>query len=287
MKTERRNAVIRQIKNGFKRNPLGLIGLIILIVIILLGIFAPFIAPYSPTEFNVGLRMSSPSADHLFGTDVFGRDLFSRVLFGIRISLQASISVLLFSSAIGVIVGAIAGYMGGIFDELVMRVVDIFFAFPPLILAMAINFALGPSIKSAVFAVIITWWPGYARIVRSQVLSAKNRLYVHAARSIGVSKMGILFRHILPNCIRPTTVQITLDTGAIILTLAGLSFIGLGANPPTPELGLLVNEGRRFILSQWWLATYPGLVICFLVIGANLFGDFLRDFLDPKVRSTL
>ena len=287
MRTERRNAVIRQIKNGFKRNPLGLIGLIILIVILLLGIFAPFIAPYSPIEFNTGLRMSPPSADHLFGTDVFGRDLFSRVLFGIRISLQASIIVLLFSSTIGIISGAIAGYMGGLFDEIVMRVVDIFLAFPPLILAMAINVALGPSIKSAMFAVIITWWPGYARIIRGEVLLAKNRLYVHAARSLGVNKMGLIFRYILPNCIRPTTVQMTLDTGAIILTLAGLSFIGLGAKSPTPELGLLVNEGRQFILTQWWLATYPGLAICSLVVSINLFGDFLRDFFDPKVRGTL
>jgi len=231
--------------------------------------------------------MCSPSVNHLFGTDLFGRDLFSRVLFGIGISLRASLTVLLFSSTIGIIFGAIAGYTGGLFDEIMMRVVDVFFAFPPLILAMAINMALGPSIKSAVFAVTITWWPSYARIIRGEVLSEKNKLYVYAARSIGVNKMEIIFRHVLPNCIRPTIVQMTLDVGAIILTLAGLSFIGLGAQSPTPELGLLVNEGRRFILTQWWLAAYPGLIICLLVVSTNLSGDFLNDFLNPKVHGTL
>jgi peptide/nickel transport system permease protein len=192
--------------------------------------------------------------------------------------------VLAIAVGVGALVGATAGYFGGLFDEVMMRITDIFLAFPPLILALAVNAGLGPGIESAMFAVAFSWWPGYARMIRGQVLSAKNNLYVDAAHSIGASHTRILTRHILPNCINPTIVELTLDAGYIVLTTAGLSFVGLGAQPPTPEWGFMVSEGRKYILSQWWWPTFPGLAICSVVVGFNLLGDFLRDLLDPKLR---
>ena len=191
--------------------------------------------------------------------------------------------VLAIAVTLGSIVGILAALFGGIADEVLMRGTDIFLAFPPLILAMAVNAGLGPGIMSAILAVGFTWWPAYARMIRGQVLMTKSNLYVEAARAMGTSRWRIVVKHILPNCVSPTIVQITLDAGAIILTTAGLSFIGLGAQPPTPEWGSLISEGSGYILTSWWWPTFPGLVLCLFVVGLNLLGDFLRDIQDPRL----
>lgn len=274
----------RLVRAALRRNPLGAVGFLLLAAMVLVAIFADQIAPYDPLLLKVDERLQPPSLAHPFGTDTMGRDILSRVIYGSRISLRVAALVLVIALGVGVTVGASAGYLGGMFDEVMMRVTDIFLAFPPLILALAVNAGLGPGIESAMFAVAFTWWPGYARMIRAQVLSAKSNLYVEAARAIGASQGRVLLLHILPNCIGPTIVQLTLDAGYVVLTTAGLSFVGLGAQPPTPEWGFMVSEGRKFILSQWWSPTFPGLALCLLVVGFNLFGDFLRDLLDPRLR---
>jgi peptide/nickel transport system permease protein len=276
--------MFRQLTNASRRNPLGVLGLFLVLSIVLMAIFAPSIATHGPTEANIRERLQPPSAQHYFGTDTLGRDIFSRVVYGSRISLRVAVMVLAIALGVGATLGAIAGYLGGLADEVVMRVTDIFLAFPPLILALAVNAGLGPGIESAMLAVSFTWWPGYARMIRGQVMFAKHNLYVEAARSTGASSWRVVTRHVLPNCINPTIVQLTLDAGYVVLTTAGLSFVGLGAQPPTPEWGFMVSEGRKFILSQWWWPTFPGLAICLLVVGFNLVGDFLRDLFDPRLR---
>jgi peptide/nickel transport system permease protein len=247
------------------------------------AVFAPQIATHDPIQLNVDERLQPPSAQHLFGTDAGGRDLFSRVVYGSRISLQVVAIVLAIAVSVGFLIGTTAGYFGGLLDEALMRITDVFLAFPSLVLSMAVNAGLGPGITSAMLAVGFTWWPGYARMIRGQVLSVKNNQYVEASRSLGAGNLRILVQHILPNCIGPTIVQITLDAGYVVLTVAGLSFIGLGAQPPTPEWGALVSEGYPNLLTQWWWSTFPGIAICLLVVGFNLVGDFLRDFLDPRL----
>ena len=269
---------------GFRTNRLGILGLFLIMSIVVVAIFAPLIAPYSPTKRDQTQRLLPPSLNHLFGTDVAGRDIFSRVVYGARISLQESLIVIIIAVFIGMLIGCISGFFGGLLDEVVMRLTDIFLAFPGMILAMAVNAALGPGIGSAIIAVSITWWPSYARMVRGQVMSAKNEVYVEAARALGSPTWRILIKHILPNCIAPIIVQATLDAGAVLLTISGLSYIGLGAQPPTPEWGAMVNEGKSYILSQWWWPTFPGLAICWLVVGFNLVGDLVRDILDPQLR---
>ena len=281
---ERARDLAKRTRIAFRRNPLGAIGLFLIVALVFIAIFAPQIAPYHPTKLNVRERLQPPSPAHPFGTDTMGRDLLSRVIYGSRISLRVAAMVLCIALTIGASVGSMAGFFGGLSDEIMMRVTDVFLAFPSLILALAINAGLGPGLESAMLAVAFSWWPGYARMIRGQVLGAKNNLYVEAARSIGASEGRILLRHILPNCISPTIVELTLDAGYVVLTTAGLSFVGLGAQPPTPEWGAMVSEGRKYILTQWWSPTFPGLAICALVVGFNLLGDFLRDLLDPHLR---
>jgi peptide/nickel transport system permease protein len=283
---ERGSELSKQAGIGFRRNPLGALGLFLLVSMVLVAVFAPQIATHDPTQFNTAERMQPPSAEHLFGTDVTGRDIFSRVVYGSRISLRVAVIVLAIAVTIGAALGAAAGYSGGLVDEILMRVTDVFLAFPSMILAMAVNSGLGAGIGSAMLAVGLAWWPGYARMIRGQVIAAKNNPYVDAARSLGASHWRVLVRHVLPNCISPTIIQVTLDAGYVVLTTAGLSFIGLGAQPPTPEWGYLVSEGHTHILTQWWWSTFPGLAICLLVVGFNLVGDFLRDLLDPRLRGT-
>ena len=262
---------------------MGVVGFIFILSIIILAIFADQLTAYKPNEFNINDRLQPPSIEHPFGTDTFGRDLFTRVIYGSRISLMVAGIVLTAAVMIGMFLGSTAGYLGGGIDEIVMRTTDMFFAFPPLILAMVVNAALGPSLSAAIVAVAITWWPSYARMIRGQVMASRNHLYVDAARSLGAKDTRIILKHVLPNSFNPTIVQLTLDAGFVILTVAGLSFIGLGPQPPTSELGYMVNEGRQYILSYWWWATFPGIFICLLVIGFNLFGDFLRDLFDPRL----
>jgi peptide/nickel transport system permease protein len=282
---ERVGELSKQARIAFRTNPLGGVGLFLIAGMVLVAVFAPQIATHDPTQPNSLDRLQPPGVHYLFGTDTLGRDIFSRVVYGSRISLRVVAVVLAIALTIGAVAGAAAGSFGGLVDEIVMRVTDVFLAFPSLILALAINAALGPGLKSAMFAVAITWWPGYARMIRAQVLATKNNLYVEAARAIGASHWRVLVRHVLPNCIAPTIVQLTLDAGFVVLTTAGLSFVGLGAQPPTPEWGFMVNEGRSSILSLWWWATFPGLAITLLVVGFNLAGDLLRDLLDPHMRA--
>jgi peptide/nickel transport system permease protein len=281
---ERAGDLSRQARFGFRRNPLGGLGLFLILATVLVAVFAPQLATHDPGQLNRDERLQPPSAQHFFGTDASGRDVFSRVVYGSRVSLRVAFVVSAIAVTIGVTLGAAAGFFGGLVDEVLMRITDVFLAFPALILAMAVNAALGPGIESAVLAVGFIWWPSYARMLRSQVLSAKNNQYVEAARSLGANKRRILGRHILPNSINPTIVQLTLDAGFVVLTVAGLSFIGLGAQPPSHEWGFMVSEGSGHILTQWWWSTFPGVAICVLVVGFNLVGDFLRDLFDPRLR---
>jgi peptide/nickel transport system permease protein len=269
------------------RSPLATAGLVLIVIFAAGALLAPFIAPYDPLDQILITRLKPPSLEHLLGTDQLGRDVFSRMLFGARISLTIGLAVVISASVFGTLVGLMAGYGGGLVDEALMRFTDIFFAFPPLILAMAIAGALGPSLNNAMVAIAVVTWPVYARLVRGQVLSLREREFVIAARSIGSSTPRILLRHLLPNTLAPILVQASFDMGGAILSAAGLSFIGFGAQPPTPEWGVMISEGRKFISTQPWLSLFPGLAILATVAAFNLIGDGVRDILDPRLRSNL
>jgi peptide/nickel transport system permease protein len=271
-------AVLRRLVS----NPLSLAGLIILVVFVVLAIAAPLIVPYNPDAFDGAAKFLAPSASHLFGTDDVGRDLFSRVIYGARYSLLSAVAILVFAASLGTAIGLIAGYAGGWVDEVLMRITDMFLAFPALVLAMAAAAALGPSLFNAAVATGIVWWPWYARLVRGQVLHLKNEPFVAAARVAGAGRVRVMVRHILRNCTTPIIVQMSLDVGYAILTMAALSFVGLGAQPPTPEWGSMISIGRDFYLNQWWYATFPGVAIFLVVMAANLVGDGLQDALAPR-----
>ena len=269
-----------------RRNPLSLAGITILFVLIVMAIFAPFIAPYPedvmethPTEIFL-----PPSREHLMGTDDLGRDIFSRIVFGARVSLRIAALVLLISASIGIVLGGIAGYIDKL-DDIIMRITDMFLAFPSLLLAMAIAAALGPSLTNAMIAISVTWWPWYARLVRGQILSLKEQPFILAAKALGLSRKRIIFRHLLPNCLGVVIIALSMDAGYVILTATGLGFIGLGAQPPMPEWGLMISIGRSYmIVGYWWYATFPGIAIMITVLGFNLIGDALRDIMDPRLR---
>jgi len=267
-----------------RRSPLTLTGGLIVAVFVVLALFGPFLASQNPLAQDLGQRLIAPSRAHLFGTDSLGRDVFARVIYGARISVVAGGVVVTGATIFGLATGMLAGWNGGWWDEALMRVTDMFLAFPSLILAMAISAILRPNLTNALLAITVTSWPVYARIARAQVLSLRGREYVEAARAEGATDTAILARHLVPNAIAPILVQATLDVGSIILIAAGLSFIGFGAQPPTPEWGLMVSDGRRFLMEQWWIATFPAIAILFLVLGFNLFGDGVRDLLDPRLR---
>lgn len=262
----------------------AVIGIALLVLVTLVGIFAPKISPYDPLAIDLSQKFQSPSRQHLFGTDELGRDVFSRVVMGTRISFQVAGEVLLIAGMIGIFLGIIAGYRGGIADEIIMRAADIFLAFPSFLLAMAIVAALGASIQNAILAIAIAWWPRYARLLRGQVLAVKNMPFVDAARSIGAGDWRIMLRHVLPNCLAPLIVQFTTDAGAAILSTSALSFVQLGARPPMPEWGLMISQGRNFIVNYWWIPTFPGLAIAIAVGGYMFLGDGLRDLWDPQLR---
>jgi peptide/nickel transport system permease protein len=226
--------------------------------------------------------MLVPSAEHPFGTDRLGRDMLSRVIVGARSALMVPIGVVAFAVLIGAPLGAIAGYKGGWIDEVIMRITDLFLAFPSLLLAMAIASALGRGLQNAAIALVISWWPWYTRLVRGVTIGLKERYFVEAAQAIGVRDWIIILRHILPNTISPILVQATVDMGTVILAMGGLAFLGLGTQPPAPDWGLMVSEGRSYILDQWWIATFPGLAIFVIVLAFNLVGDTLRDIFDPR-----
>jgi peptide/nickel transport system permease protein len=233
---------------------------------------------------NLDNRLQAPSGEHLLGTDELGRDILSRIIFGTRIALKIMIIVLIIDLPLGVLLGIIAGYFGGWVDEVIMRVADIFMAFPRLILALAIGAALGPNLVNTMVAIAITLWPTYARLARSETLSIKERTFIEAERSIGTSKVRILFSQILPLCMSTTIIRATLDMGNVIRIAAGMSFLGLGAQAPTPEWGLMVSTGRSFMVNQWWVPTFPGLAILLAVFAFNLLGDGIRDISDPHLR---
>lgn len=269
---------------GLVKDPTMLFGLALLIIFIFLALFAPVLSPVDPIQQNIPASLTPPGADFLLGTDKLGRDILSRILFGARISLFVGLAVVAGAGLFGSLVGLFAGYARGWADEVLMRVTDIFFAFPSLILAMAIAGALGPSLRNALIAVAVVSWPVYARLIRGQVLVLREQEFVQAARAIGVSDTRIVLRHLLPNTLAPLLVQASFDMGAVILSVAGLSFIGFGAQPPTPEWGVMISEGRNYITTQWWLTAVPAAAILLLVASFNLIGDGLRDLLDPRLR---
>jgi peptide/nickel transport system permease protein len=266
------------------REPLNVLALTIIATFAVCAIFAPLLAPYDPLAQTLGSRLEPPSAEHWLGTDQLGRDIASRLLYGARISLVIGVVVVALAGLFGTFVGLVAGYVGGLADEALMRLTEVFLAFPPLILAMAIAGALGPSLTNAIIAIAAVTWAVYARLARGQVLSLRRREYVEAARSIGASRTRVLARHLLPNAVAPLLVQASFDMGAAIIAAAGLSFIGFGAQPPTPEWGVMISEGRNFISTQPWLSLFPGLTILFAVGAFNVLGDGLRDVLDPRLR---
>jgi peptide/nickel transport system permease protein len=276
---------VRQGSSALQSNWLLSFGLAVIVILILVALLAPVLAPYphdAGTATHPFQTLRPPSGNHWFGTDQLGRDVFSRVLFASRVSLRIVFVVLLIAAVIGVPLGLIAGYFGGIVDDIIMRVTDVFLAFPALLLALALATVLTPSVGNATIAIAVTWWPWYARIVRGQAASIARRPYIESSQVLGVPAWRIIMRHVLPNSVTPVLVQISLDAGGVLLTAAGLSFLGLGAQDPTPEWGLMVSTGRDFFFSSWWVITFPGLAIVVAALGFNLVGDGLREVLDPK-----
>lgn len=276
---------LRHVFSVILREPLSLISTIVILLFILVAIFALQVAPYPAQGLgrtNAAESLEPPSPEHWFGTDKLGRDVLSRVIVGARPALIIPIAVVLFAVMIGAPLGALAGYKGGWLDEVIMRITDLFLAFPSLLLAMAIASALGRGLDKAALALIISWWPWYTRIARGVAVGLRERYFVEAAQAVGVSDAVIILRHILPNTISSILVQATVDMGTVILAMGGLAFLGLGTQPPLPDWGLMVSEGRQYILEQWWIATFPGLAIFIVVLAFNLLGDTLRDIFDPR-----
>ena len=269
------------------RNKLSLTALIILVLLIVGALLAPYIIPY-PEDLadatHTQIKLQAPSLEHLMGTDELGRDIFSRFVYGARVSLSAALAAVGLSLVIGIPLGAIAGSFGGWVDNLIMRITDVFLSFPPLLLAIAMVAVMCSSLNNAILAIALSWWPWYTRLIRGQAISVKERKFVQAAETIGTGRMKIIFKHIIPNCISPVIVQASMDIGGVILTVASLSFLGLGAQLPTPEWGLMISMGRRFFPDSWWYCIFPGLAIFVTVLCFNLLGDAIREILDPKTR---
>ena len=273
-----------RLRHTLRHNPLFVVGLAILTLVVAGALAAPLIAPWDPTAINFADKLQSPGSRHLFGTDQLGRDIYSQVLYGGRLSLTVGFVAVLLSVTLGLPIGLAAGYFGGRTDTILMRLSDIFLAFPPLFLPLAITAALGPGLWNVMLALAISWFPWYARIMRGSVMAVRSELYVLAARAMGVSHLRIMVRHALPNAFTPTLVQSTMDFGYTILAAASLSFIGMGARPPAVEWGLMVSNARSLFLEYWWTAAFPGMAIFITVLAINLLGDGLRDALDPNLR---
>jgi peptide/nickel transport system permease protein len=278
-----RSLVVRALPPSFGRGPLVLISTGVVAAWAMVAVVAPIIAPYHPLAQDMSMRLSPPDRLHWLGTDALGRDVLSRVLFGSRISLPVGVVAVALAISLGTGIGSVAGHVGGVTDELLMRLTDLMLAFPTVILAMVITAALGPGIRNAVLAIMIAWWPSYARVMRGIVLGVRESEYVEAARGLGASSPRVLFRHILPNSISSIVIMGMMDLGSVMLTFASLSFLGLGPPPEVPEWGLMVAGGRSY-LNQWWIGAFPGLAIFSLVVPFNLIGDSVRDWLDPKFR---
>lgn len=262
--------------------PLGLIGAILLLGFVLMAIFAPVIAPYDPLAQDAD-RLLRPSAEHWFGTDQLGRDILSRVIYGTRMSLPYAMQLVVMASILGTVLGALAGYFGGWIDGVIMRAADLVLAFPDIILAMAVVAALGAGLMNAVLAVVVVSWPIYARVVRAMILGLRDEPYVQSSHLLGASAFRTLWVDVRPNVVGPLVVLAALEYGHAILILSGLSFLGLGAQPPLAEWGNMVSEGAKFF-DKWWMSVFPGLAILLVVLSANFLGDTLRDALDPKTR---
>ncbi|MGH6775528.1 nickel transporter permease [Brucella tritici] len=267
---------------NLRANPLAMIGLFIIVTFVVLSLAAPLLAPYDPSVQDLGNRLSVPTAAHWFGTDELGRDILSRILYGGRVTLGMVIAVVILVAPIGLFIGCIAGYFGGIVDTALMRVTDVFLAFPRLILALAFVAALKPGVESAVLAIALTAWPPYARLARAETMTLRKSDFVAAAKLTGASPFRIILRHIMPLCVPSVIVRITLDMSSIIITAASLGFLGMGAQPPSPEWGAMIATAKRFIFEQWWVATIPGIAIFLVSLAFNFLGDGLRDVLDPK-----
>jgi len=279
---------ILEVLHELIHHPSGIAGLIILSAIILITILAPVISPYDPTTQDWENVLSSPSIDHPFGTDEYGRDVMSRIFWGSRITLIAGLFVVSIAALIGTILGLVAGYYEGVVGNVIMRLTDLFLAFPSLLLAILIVATIGRGIMNAMLALVVSWWPWYCRLAYGQTLSIKQELYIEAEKSIGASDLRIIFRHILPQAFPPILVQITMDLGYAILAEASLSFIGLGVIPPTPEWGSMIAEARKYLLQGcWWLFLWPGIFLFLAIIGFILLGDGLNDILNPKIRSLM
>ena len=278
------NQTVRNLRRFLIGNRLNLVGLSLVVLFLVLSLIGETIAPHDPYGKGdiIHAKLVGPSRDHLLGTDELGRDVFSRILAGTRVSLQVAAVVLSISVVVGVVIGAIAGYFGGMVDEVLMRLTDMFLAFPALVLAIAISASLGPSLRNTMIALSTVFWPWYARLVRGQVLSIRERDYVDAARSIGLRSGRILGRHVLPNAMSVVIIQVTLDVGYAILITSSLSFVGLGAQPPSAEWGLMLSNARNYFREAWWYITFPGVALTLTVFAFNILGDGVQDALDPR-----
>jgi len=280
-----------EVRKAFRRlgrSPLSVAGLAIVAVIVLVAIFGPLLVPYPKDAHgavHIAQKLRAPSASHWFGTDQVGRDVFTRVIVGARTSLLAGVAVILLAVTVGTLLGAIAGFFGGWIGTVIMRVTDIFLTIPELILAMAFAAALGPGLFNVMVAVSLAWWPGYCRLVRANVISLRGAQFAEAAGSLGASRSRVLFRHVLPNAFPTVLVKASMDVGFAVLTTASLGFIGLGTQPPNPDWGQMVAEGRKYIRDAWWFSTFPGMAILLTVVASNLLGDGLRDIFDPRSRN--
>lgn len=268
----------------FMRNPLGVVGLVIVVLLLACAAFAPLLATHDPYLPDLANRLAAPGPDFWLGADELGRDIYSRVIYGSRLTLLIVALVIVTSAPIGLIIGAVSGTVGGWVDVIFMRVTDVFLAIPKLLLALAFVAALGPGITNAALAITLTAWPPYARLARAEALIVRNSDYVNAVRLAGASEFRIIVFHVIPMCLSSVIVRMTFDMAGIILTAAGLGFIGLGAQPPLPEWGAMISTGRKFIFDQWWVATVPGIAIFTVSLGFNLLGDAMRDLLDPHLR---
>ncbi len=280
----RRDSVTRRAAYIIRRSPLAVVGIVLILLVIVLAVFAPVIAPYNPQRIDFARSFQPPSVSHLFGTDDLGRDIFSRVVYGARVSLKIAFVVVSISATLGTLLGLVSGFFGGVIDMVIMRLVDVFLAVPTFVLAMVGAAALGPSVTNVMLAMSIVWWTWHARIVRGETLKLKNTDFMLSLRSMGARTPRILFRHLLPNCVGPIAVQTTLQLGLAVLTSSGLSFLGLGAQPPTPSWGLMVSIGRQYLPADWWMITFPGLMIFLLVAGFILLGDTIRDVVSRDIQ---
>ncbi len=274
----------REAFHQLKKQPLGLVGLAVLLGAVLMAILAPYIAPYPPMRQHLGNRLEGPSSSHIMGTDQLGRDILSRILYGARNTIGGAAIALIILTSLGVIIGSVSGFAGGVIDAVLMRLTDAMLSFPYLVLALGLAAAFSPSLLTVVVAVAVTWWGHFARVVRGMVLSVRECMYVESARALGVGQFRILFRHVLPNVMAPVMVLATVDYGLIVLAVSALSYLGLGIQPPEPEWGMMLNEGRLYMLMAPHIMVFPGFMIFVTVLASNVLGDALRDALDPTRR---